>query len=179
MNTSFVHYEPGVRRLLTGIILITGGTIFLDATPRIIWLTLSNIAGEPLYMKSGLRPAFVLIGVAFLGTLRFRGIPDGVTELLSIFRQPDNYYSFDIVTRRYNTCPVCQSCKRRSITTFVRRMMTALIPAGIFIYGIYLSINSMYFRFLWISGIGGAIWILRNDLTRIMLELFNTGRSDE
>jgi len=151
----------GVRRLIVGLLLIAGSLVLLDALPRGLWLALSSIAGKPLYLRLGLKPAFLLTGVALLGTLRFRGISAGF-----------DLTGFSIVTRQNNARVVCQSCydgDKRLQRTLSR--VFKLVAVALIVYGIYQSVAALFFRWLWVSGVGGAVWILREDLKLAIIEL--------
>jgi hypothetical protein len=155
-------YEPGgTRRLVVGLLLIAGSVALLDMLPRAMWLALASIAGEPLYVRLGLEPAFLLIGLALLGTLRFRGISDGV-----------DVSEFGIVTRGSNDRVVCGPCNdgtKRLQRTIAR--VVALVAVALVVYGLYQSVASLFFRWLWVSGLGAAVWILREDLKLLVVEL--------
>jgi hypothetical protein len=99
--------------------------------------------------------------LALIGTLRFRGITDGFDAS-----------GFEIVTRQANTRSVCQPCNdgRKRLQRTLSRVFAALAVVLI-VYGVYQSITSLYFEWLWISGVGGAIWVLREDLKLAVLEL--------
>lgn len=151
----------GVRRLVVGLLLIAGSLVFLDALPRGLWLALASIAGQPLYLRLGLKPMFLLTGLALLGTLRFRGIGDGF-----------DLSGFSIVTRRNNARAVCQSCydgDKRLQRTLSR--VFKLVAVALIVYGVYQSVATLFFRWLWVSGVGGAVWILREDLKLAVVEL--------
>lgn len=155
-------YRGGLRRLVVGLLLIAVSLVFLDALPRQFWFELSSIAGEPLFLPPGLKLASLFTGLALLGTLRFRGIDDGF-----------DLSGFSIATRRNNARSVCQSCydgDKRLQRTLSRALK--LIAVALIIYGIYQSVATLFFRSLWVSGVGGAVWILREDLKLLVIKLF-------
>ncbi|MFB6087764.1 MAG: hypothetical protein ABEJ85_04520 [Haloarculaceae archaeon] len=155
-------YRPGgTTRLVVGLLLIAGSVALLDALPRALWLTLASLAGKPLYMRLGLEPAFLLVGLALLGTLRFRGITGGF-----------DLSGFGVVTRGANARVVCQSCNdgtKRLQRTLSRAFK--LLAVVLILYGVYQSIAALFFKWLWVSGVGGAVWVLREDLKLAVLEL--------
>ena len=155
------YARSGSNRALFGLLFLGASVFLLDLVPQVVWLLLSDLAGSNLYPLSGLKPAFLLIGLALLGTLRFRTIDRGF-----------DLSEFQMLVRRNNARTVCEQCwdgsKRLQLTL---SRVFKLLAIGLIVYGLYQSIAALFFRWLWVSGVGGAVWILREDLKLAVLEL--------
>jgi hypothetical protein len=155
------YANDGAKRALIGVAFVGVSVFLLDQLPQVIWLALGDLAGSNLYPLSGLKPATLLVGLALLGTLRVRS-GDGGFDLSE----------FQLLTRRSNPRVVCESCWDGSKR--LQRLLSRtfkLLAVVLIVYGLYQSVAALFFRWLWVSGLGAAVWILREDLKLAVLEL--------
>lgn len=149
------HYEVASGLRVVGWILcIVAGLFLVDLLPREIWLTLSDLAGKPMYIPGGLEKALIIFGVGLLGTMWIGNRTSG------------GRWVFIRQRNQRTVCDDCYDSKRLQRTIVLAFSALGLV---VILYGIYSSINGLDFRSFWIAGLGGALWVLRYEFATALV----------
>jgi hypothetical protein len=147
------YERGGLWRVVLGLVFLAGVPVLLTAVfPRLVRVVRRQLIDQPIYLKESLVLSSVLVGMALLMTVRYR-FADG---------------SLDLFVRRSSRRTVCSECKRqKNQQRYVRYAVVAV--ALVFVgYGLYQSLPGLFFPPIKYSGIGVALYVLRDDLVTVV-----------
>lgn len=151
-------YEPGAaRHIAVALGLVFVVPFLVNLVPQGVSLALADLAGKdsPLYYKGGLALASMLVGVAMLASVRYR--------------PASSASDFELLTRNSNERVVCGDCKsEKSVQQGVYYLVAAL-GVLVALYGVWTAVDALFFRSLRVAGVGGAIFVLRAEITTFVL----------
>lgn len=151
-DAALSSYESGWRTLGVALLLIVGvpaasTQLFPEPLGRIMLV----IFDKAMYLRKGLVPASVLLGVALLPTLRVR-----------------NGETFQLLTRRTGERTVCADCKGQ----FQRQQAVAYAMAGlgalVALYGVYRMWDLRQLGVLWYVGLGAGLYVVRTEVALLV-----------
>lgn len=146
----------GVWRIAIGLVLLAGIPALLTVVfPRAIRVVRRLLIDQPIYMKQSLVLSSILVGGALLMTIRYR-FADGVP---------------DVLLRRSSQRTVCMECKRGKNTQGYVRYTIVTVALVLVGYGFYQSLPGLFFQSFWYTGVGGALYVLRDDLVAVSTSL--------
>ncbi|MFB6171895.1 MAG: hypothetical protein ABEJ23_05125 [Haloarculaceae archaeon] len=156
-DATLPDYErSGSRRVLLGLVLAVGvPLVFSVLFPRLLGTLTRPLFQKPLYLKGGLVPSSVLIGLALLATVRYR-VAD---------------QTLDLFVRRSVERTVCSECKRTKNTQRYVRYAVVAIAALLVVYGLYRSVPGLFFQPLTYTGVGVALYVLRDEAVAVVSSL--------
>jgi hypothetical protein len=162
------YERGGGRRLLYGLVLIVGPPLLLSVLfPRLLGTLTRSLFDKPLYLKGGLVPSLILVGLALLIGLRYRYADRAYADRRA-FVLPYTDRAFDLLVRRSIRRTVCLECKRIKRRQRYVRYAVAVIAGSLVLYGLYYSVSGLFFRPLRFAGVGAALYVVREEVIAVV-----------
>lgn len=147
------HYETGgASRVLFALVFAVGIPLLLTVVfPRLILSVSVLFVDHPLFIKNSLVTSSIIVGIALLGALRFRTDAD-----------------FELLTRRTNERVVCADCKPGKNRQRYVRYAVVGVAGLLVVFGLARSVPGLVFTEFWISGVGVAFYIVRDEVVSLV-----------
>lgn len=147
----------GARTIAIALTLIVGVPVVVGVLPKQFWLLFVDLAGQPLFIQPGLRTGAIVVGIAMLGTVYFRG-GSSASDLR-------------LLTRNSNERVVCSDCQGDK--QFQRTLLYAVTGVAVLVmlFGLWQSVQSLDFSNLNVVGVGLAVFVARDGIATGLLAL--------
>lgn len=159
IDPTLTDHSTGGSTLLAGLALVLS-PLLVAAIPRPVWLTLSDLAGGPLYIRGALKRGLLIVGLTLLATLHGRRIESGFKLL-----------DFELLTSDDNPRTVCEECYRVKRTQKYAGRALGGIAVLLIGYSLYVSLPQLTFTFLWVAGVGVALWLVRYKIVGVVFRI--------